>query len=628
MKRYYIPTSTLNFNNILSTESISPYMFYLKRGYGYSRWQKTNENALENSIVLYENPFSFTRNNDEVEDHPLLVEICSDEEFKKVENGVYISKNTIYLTPENTKFIFFSEEDKRTTLSLSDSSLETKMLRLYQRNLIVETYRENTYNHLKKEPNKNVSEEDILKDCRINKIKAMLYGYYIGAILSTSFENVQRKALLENIYNIFSSIVSAPDKHITQTQLSALKADFFSLLRKEPWYSELSGEFNDDQIEKIIKGLKKHNKIKNIVLLDDMLSDIQTGVSHDCTALRWVQNEIKSVNDKISSERKLLNTRDSEIVFIDAKLENVEEKLFKSEKEKQLYKSIYQLILNKNEAIFKISEKKTELADDITKEAKQIYNEEWETSNVRSFLNMLRRHLRGEEFNQKWDNGLLSSIAAVLIKGEDWEKLLHFMQHQRMSDYRIALSLFGLFTGFANLTRDFTDILLNEGIDYVKDVYAEFHGQLFGKNIIAPISKEDGKSEKKKRLQQKKEKQNKKKYNNNDEQPDLFNLKETPGTFNQPLFVDSSPDEVVKFISGNDEFKKKIKENLTQFFKLHKKGGYYEKNKKQYKRNNDDTVDHFIWSCCSKKTSLANKFNKDDPLIQTLKEELTSKYHD
>ncbi len=192
MKNYYIPTSTLNFNNILSTESVSPYMFYQKRGYGYSRWQKTNENALENSIVLYEGPFSFTRNNDEVEDHPLLIEICSDENFQKVKKGVYISKKTIYLTPENTRFIFFSEEDKRTTLSLSDSSLETKMLRLYQENLVVETYKENTYKPLQKDPNKNLSEEDVSKDCRINKIKGMLYGYYIGAILSTSLETSQK----------------------------------------------------------------------------------------------------------------------------------------------------------------------------------------------------------------------------------------------------------------------------------------------------------------------------------------------------------------------------------------------------------------------------------------------------
>ena len=34
MEKIYIPTTTLNFNNILSTESISPAIFYEKRGFG------------------------------------------------------------------------------------------------------------------------------------------------------------------------------------------------------------------------------------------------------------------------------------------------------------------------------------------------------------------------------------------------------------------------------------------------------------------------------------------------------------------------------------------------------------------------------------------------------------------
>lgn len=38
MKRFYIPTSSLNFNNILSSESISPKAFYTARSFGYGRW--------------------------------------------------------------------------------------------------------------------------------------------------------------------------------------------------------------------------------------------------------------------------------------------------------------------------------------------------------------------------------------------------------------------------------------------------------------------------------------------------------------------------------------------------------------------------------------------------------------
>ena len=80
MKKLYIPTSTLNFNNILSSESISPKAFYAIRGFGYSRWQEVEENNQENVVLLYEEPFEFTRPASDVEDHPMLVEITRSDE--------------------------------------------------------------------------------------------------------------------------------------------------------------------------------------------------------------------------------------------------------------------------------------------------------------------------------------------------------------------------------------------------------------------------------------------------------------------------------------------------------------------------------------------------------------------
>jgi hypothetical protein len=54
--KLYIPTTTLNFNNILSSESISPKAFYEKRDFGYSRWNVIEENNLDNSVLLYKKP--------------------------------------------------------------------------------------------------------------------------------------------------------------------------------------------------------------------------------------------------------------------------------------------------------------------------------------------------------------------------------------------------------------------------------------------------------------------------------------------------------------------------------------------------------------------------------------------
>ena len=140
MKKLYIPISTLNFNNILSSESISPKAFYTIRGFGYSRWQEVEEDNKENVILLYEEPFSFVRPDSDLEDHPMLLEITTDKNYPSIAEGLYYSDESIYLSPWRTRFIFFNEQDRRVALSISDSSLETKMLGLYHRQLYIETY--------------------------------------------------------------------------------------------------------------------------------------------------------------------------------------------------------------------------------------------------------------------------------------------------------------------------------------------------------------------------------------------------------------------------------------------------------------------------------------------------------
>ena len=131
----------------------------------------------------------------------------------------------------------------------------------------------------------------------------------------------------------------------------------------------------------------------------------------------------------------------------------------------------------------KINSIKEGLSDEITKSAKNVIGSDWENSPVRTYLNQLRRHVRGEEFNQSWDNGVLSSISAVLIKGDEWEQLLNFMQSKGMYDYRIAFALYGVLNGFANMTRDFTDLLLTTDSIYLSKVYREMYGQLLEKSI-------------------------------------------------------------------------------------------------------------------------------------------------
>jgi hypothetical protein len=54
MKKSYIPTSSLNFNNIMSCEAISPVAFYSKRNFGYKIFEKVELNSFDNSVLLFE----------------------------------------------------------------------------------------------------------------------------------------------------------------------------------------------------------------------------------------------------------------------------------------------------------------------------------------------------------------------------------------------------------------------------------------------------------------------------------------------------------------------------------------------------------------------------------------------
>lgn len=81
-------------------------------------------------------------------------------------------------------------------------------------------------------------------------------------------------------------------------------------------------------------------------------------------------------------------------------------------KKNQLYISwVNNVLINFNG---KVSSASAELADAITKSAIDTLGDKWANSSIRTFLNQLRRHVRGEEFTQPWDNGVLSSIAAVI----------------------------------------------------------------------------------------------------------------------------------------------------------------------------------------------------------------------
>lgn len=482
--KYYIPTSSLNFNNILSTESLSPKSFYERRGFGYSRWFPVEENSVEYLTLLYDTPHMFERPKSDMEDHPMLIEIDVDDEFPKVTDGVYYTDKTIYLNPWQTKFIFFTEKDKTTALSLSDSSLETKLVRLYQKKISVQQF-EDTYTIVPKDSiTIPASDIDSLveEDYVINKMKGLLYGYYIGANLSSTKKNVQKLDALREIQNIFSSVLSSYDKTPSSAQYLRLNELFDDLDSQQPIYSDLEKEFGNRQtVNRIFAIFKRYGYVFTSIDRAKLIHGLQED-GYNNQSMTWINSKIAHTKSLMESSKVKLDPDDAEII-VSSKDKVAAPKTIEDDLMANLFVCWVNEVLCAKSFNGKINSIKELLSDEITKSAKNVIGSDWEDSPIRTYLNQLRRHVRGEEFNQSWDNGLLSSMSAVLIKGDEWELLLNFMQSKGMYDYRIAFALYGVLNGFANMTRDFTDLLLTTESGYLSKVYREMYGQLLEKSI-------------------------------------------------------------------------------------------------------------------------------------------------
>lgn len=485
MKKLYIPTSTCNFNNILSSESISPKAFYARRGFGYPRWTNIPENDNDNVILLYEEPFAFSRPKSDTEDHPMLVEIETDEEFPKTKvQGVRYSDHTIYLVRRCTHFVFFNEQDMRTTLSMSETSAETKLVDLYKRQIYILDYQRRTQQqNIKVETGLN--EVAIEKDIRINKMKGLLYGYYIGAYLSTPKEITERHKRLTELKNIFGAVVSSEGRQPTGVQQKRMEAIFFEIKKENPAFKALT-QYCHDNMDAILdfefQLIQSGWSYTNYFDADEIIRELSTE-EETKEAFSWLKNEEKKLAKDEQTKRKPLSVNANELIVKGNALSDISTALLQNEDEKKLVKAWVNNIFILPKCNEKIASLKSDLATEITRKAREIFGDaKWENSDMKIWLNNMRRYINGEDVEIEWGNPLVASITSVLLKGDDIDNLLAFMRSKSVSDYRIAFAFYGMLHGFANLTRDFTDNLYTyKDNNYISEVYKAIYEQTQGK---------------------------------------------------------------------------------------------------------------------------------------------------
>ncbi len=502
--KLYIPTTTLNFNNIMASESISPAGFYSMRGFGYKRFDKVEPNNLDNRIILYEKYPLYNIIDNELENYPLVIEIDTksiiEDIIQEYKNGVYYSEETIYLNPFSTQIIFNNETEKRRTLSKGDQSLNTKMVLVYQNHIIVKTPKIKSFEWkpIDLTDSKSDFSKYISKDRKINKLKGFLYAYVIGANKSLPSETVTLKKQAKELENVLSAIITNSDNRATYLQEEQLKKIYLSIHN-----AFLKA---DIKIQSVIKQKIDQYKCENFIdilrfegVLDYWYQkqnikpqfqitqfNISTSSSPDekQKALDfYISNLANAINEIVVS--KNIDVNELPILQHNSRVESIQKNNF--------LPKLFNEFLAENWNSEEFISDRLEFATTGGKLFKEELQDKWENSSYKTYINDLRNNLASHtSFSlQNTDNLTLKSFAAFCQKGEeDIDKLEDYLISNDIGDFRIAFALWGMVFGFANTPKTLTNnLFLSLNLDYISLIYKYIFKQIHGIELDGTFDK-------------------------------------------------------------------------------------------------------------------------------------------
>lgn len=526
--KLYIPTCTLNFNNIFSTESISPAAFYFKREFGIKRYYRVEANNLDNVVLLYTKYPHFSVAEGDMENSPLVLEIDTEDytsgKFQKVHQldgiDVYASKSTIYLNPFHFKAYFRSWQDRQSALTKAEQSLENKYSKLYNSSFVIRQEKGWSSSSLFTEKDSfewnssyigNAHEiplEWTNEDSYIDRLKGAVVCYLIGSNMAVSKDVSRLKQLARKMRNTLSAIVNSPDKKPTEIQDNTLFSyiqefnKIYSTLDENSIYNQSvinqrlvspSTGLDKETILKLLKDLRLEDAFKRQLNLrpvydaNELYSCLDSPTMSPADASLIVTdrlfNAIKHIESKEHTKspknelRKLLLIEGKHIQVIDSLIGTGSyiSKLLNS-----LINSEYKQFMSENG-----TEELLSIAFVGGRKLKEYMPDKWEGSNYQAYINGLLTNMQqGESFDLfSIDNDILQSFAVFCQKGEDIDRLSDYMLQCGFCEYRFALGLYGATRGFASLPKTFTSTLINGEKAYYIDFFKILYNWLFGIDI-------------------------------------------------------------------------------------------------------------------------------------------------
>ncbi|WP_448789329.1 hypothetical protein [Bacteroides graminisolvens] len=510
-QKLYIPTTTLNFNNIMASESISPAGFYSIRGFSYKRFDKVKPNNLDRRITLYDKYPNFDINDIELENYPLVIEIAPkdvDEDIiQEYRDGIFYTEETIYLNPFSTKIYFRNEDEKRRTLSKVEQSLNTKMVSIYQNRICIKTSCIDSFEWKKSDLTDSIIDfaNHISKDRRINKLKGFLYAYLLGINRSLSREVVILKKHAKELRNTISAIITNSDEHVNSKQEADLKTlywninyafshadgiiqnrlkqkaeeykcpNFIDILRKEDLYNTWFQKQNltpSYQIKtfNLFFPQKNYTKTKSGRYNNNELEEKQ----------KYFDAYFIDLDNAIGKYVKSINANTSDLPILQHC--NIVDRITsdKSGFQAKLFNEYSGEHWNSEEFLAS----RLDFATAGGKLFKEELQDEWENSPSKTYINDLRKNIASHTpFTiSSVSNLTLQSFAVFCQKGEeDIDRLEDYLISNGIGDFRIAFALWGIVFGFANMPKTLTnDLFLSDDMAYKSEIYKYIFKQVHG----------------------------------------------------------------------------------------------------------------------------------------------------
>ena len=281
--KYYIPTSTLNISNILSSGSISPYSYYGKRKFGIKSFEPIMEcEKFKDQIILFKKYPLFSIISDK-ESYPVCIEIEIPDNIVVPSNvpDVYYVSKTIYVSPSSTTFVFDSEEFLNKSLFWIEISDEAKFFDQYKDKFILrdglsESFNltSNTLDNLIIEQTFDI-ESEVKKDWKIDKIRGTLCGLFVGTNGFDCLDGTGTGYKRNIIKELFSQLLQIFDGHAhLVNQASQLEKSALSeFSKKEQRIHQLCSVLTSGQLKILYNADKEervdfYNQLLNRILVN------------------------------------------------------------------------------------------------------------------------------------------------------------------------------------------------------------------------------------------------------------------------------------------------------------------------------------------------------------------------